>query len=70
MLDATGGCGSDADLGGMGYAQQYYDERLLREVLLPRAAAVSPHMILNFHRRKVLELPKSYGSPFLLKDES
>ncbi|MFA5941091.1 MAG: acyl-CoA dehydrogenase family protein [Sinimarinibacterium sp.] len=47
-------------LGGMGYAQEYHLERLLREVLIPRTAPVSPHMILNFLAEKVLELPKSY----------
>jgi acyl-CoA dehydrogenase len=46
--------------GGMGYAQEYHVERLLREVLIPRTAPVSPHMILNFLAEKVLELPKSY----------
>jgi len=47
-------------LGGMGYAQEYHVERLLREVLIPRTAPVSPHMILNYIAEKVLELPKSY----------
>jgi acyl-CoA dehydrogenase len=47
-------------LGGMGYAQEYHVERLLREVLIPRVAPVTPHMILNFLAEKVLELPKSY----------
>ena len=47
-------------LGGMGYAQEYHVERLLREVLIPRIAPVSPHMILNFIAERVLELPKSY----------
>ena len=47
-------------LGGMGYAQEYHVERYLREVLIPRTAPVSPHMILNFIAEKVLELPKSY----------
>lgn len=47
-------------LGGMGYAQEYHVERLLREVLIPRIAPVSPHMILNFLAEKVLDLPKSY----------
>jgi acyl-CoA dehydrogenase len=47
-------------LGGMGYAQEYHVERLLREILIPRTAPVSPHMILNFLAEKVLELPKSY----------
>jgi acyl-CoA dehydrogenase len=47
-------------LGGMGYAQEYHVERLLREVMIPRIAPVSPHMILNFLAEKVLDLPKSY----------
>ncbi len=47
-------------LGGMGYAQEYHLERYLREILIPRIAPVSPHMILNFLAEKVLELPKSY----------
>jgi acyl-CoA dehydrogenase len=47
-------------LGGMGYAQEYHVERLLREVLIPRTAPVSPHMILNFIAERVLDLPKSY----------
>ena len=47
-------------LGGMGYAQEYHVERYLREILIPRTAPVSPHMILNFLAEKVLELPKSY----------
>jgi acyl-CoA dehydrogenase len=49
-----------ATLGGMGYAQEYHVERYLREVLIPRTAPVSPHMILNFLAEKVLGLPKSY----------
>jgi acyl-CoA dehydrogenase len=47
-------------LGGMGYAQEYHVERLLREVLIPRTAPISPHMILNYIAERVLELPKSY----------
>jgi acyl-CoA dehydrogenase len=47
-------------LGGMGYAQEYHVERYLREVLIPRTAPVSPHLILNFLAEKVLDLPKSY----------
>ena len=47
-------------LGGMGYAQEYHVERLLREVLIPRTAPVSPHLILSFLAEKVLGLPKSY----------
>jgi acyl-CoA dehydrogenase len=49
-----------ATLGGMGYAQEYHVERYLREVMIPRTAPVSPHMILNFLAEKVLGLPKSY----------
>ncbi len=47
-------------LGGMGYAKEYHVERYLREVLIPRTAPVSPHMILNYLAERVLELPKSY----------
>ncbi len=47
-------------LGGMGYAQEYHVERLLREVLIPRTAPVTPHLILSFLAEKVLDLPKSY----------
>jgi len=47
-------------LGGMGYAKEYHIERYLREVLIPRTAPVSPHMILNYIAERVLELPKSY----------
>ena len=47
-------------LGGMGYAQEYHVERYLREILIPRTAPVSPHMILNYIAEKVLDLPKSY----------
>lgn len=47
-------------LGGMGYAQEYHVERYLREVLIPRTAPVSPHMILNFLAERALGLPKSY----------
>jgi acyl-CoA dehydrogenase len=47
-------------LGGMGYAQEYHVERLLREVLIPRTAPISPHMIMNFIAERVLDLPKSY----------
>ncbi|HKY91136.1 MAG TPA: acyl-CoA dehydrogenase family protein [Nevskiaceae bacterium] len=47
-------------LGGMGYAQEYHVERYVREILIPRTAPVSPHMILNFLAEKVLDLPKSY----------
>ncbi len=47
-------------LGGMGYAKEYHVERYLREVLVPRTAPVSQHMILNYIAERVLELPKSY----------
>ncbi|MBU6208179.1 MAG: acyl-CoA/acyl-ACP dehydrogenase, partial [Alphaproteobacteria bacterium] len=47
-------------LGGMGYAQEYNIERYLREILIPRTAPISPHMILNYLAEKVLDLPKSY----------
>jgi acyl-CoA dehydrogenase len=47
-------------MGGMGYAQEYHVERYLREVLIPRIAPVSPHLIMNFIAERVLELPKSY----------
>jgi acyl-CoA dehydrogenase len=47
-------------LGGMGYAQEYHVERYLREILIPRTAPVSSHMILNFLAEKVLDLPRSY----------
>jgi acyl-CoA dehydrogenase len=49
-----------ATLGGMGYAQEYHVERLMREVMIPRTAPISPHMILNFIAEKVLDLPRSY----------
>jgi acyl-CoA dehydrogenase len=51
---------SMATLGGMGYAQEYHVERLMREVMIPRTAPISPHMILNFIAEKVLDLPRSY----------
>ena len=47
-------------LGGMGYAQEYHVERLLRESLIPRIAPISNQMILNFISEKALGLPKSY----------
>ncbi|MGE0038786.1 MAG: acyl-CoA dehydrogenase family protein [Xanthobacteraceae bacterium] len=46
--------------GGMGYSREFHVERYLREVMIPRIAPVTPHMILNFIAEKVLELPKSY----------
>jgi acyl-CoA dehydrogenase len=47
----------------MGYGQQYHVERLLREVLIPRAAAVSPHMILNFIAEKCWNCPNPMEAP-------
>jgi acyl-CoA dehydrogenase len=47
-------------LGGMGYAQEYHVERLLRESLIPRIAPIGNQMILNFIGEKALGLPKSY----------
>ena len=46
--------------GGMGYAEEYVVERLLRESLIPRIAPVSPQMILNYIAERVLGLPRSY----------
>jgi len=46
--------------GGMGYAREFHVERLLREVLIPRIAPVSPEMILNYISERVLKLPRSY----------
>jgi acyl-CoA dehydrogenase len=46
--------------GGMGYSKEFHVERYLREVMIPRIAPVTPHMILNFIAEKVLGLPKSY----------
>jgi acyl-CoA dehydrogenase len=47
-------------MGGMGYAKEYHIERYFREVMVPRIAPVSAHMILNYIAERVLELPKSY----------
>src|SRR5262252_8541383 len=46
--------------GGMGYSKEFHVERYLREVLIPRIAPITPHMILNFIAEKVLNLPRSY----------
>lgn len=46
--------------GGMGYAREFHVERLLREVMIPRLAPVSPQLILCYIAEKVLGLPKSY----------
>jgi len=46
--------------GGMGYSKEFHVERYLREVMIPRIAPITPHMILNFIAEKALGLPKSY----------
>src|SRR5437016_2169359 len=46
--------------GGMGYSKEFHVERYLREVMIPRIAPITPHMILNFIAEKVSGLPKSY----------
>ena len=35
-------------------------DTIVREVMVPRIAPITPHMILNFIAEKVLGLPKSY----------
>jgi len=46
--------------GGMGYAKEFHVERLMREVMIPRIAPVSPQLILCYIAEQVLGLPKSY----------
>ena len=46
--------------GGMGYAKEYFVERLWREVRLYKLAPVSQEMALNYMAEHVLGLPKSY----------
>jgi acyl-CoA dehydrogenase len=46
--------------GGYGYAREYHVERYMREIMIPRIAPVTPHLILCFIAEKVLGLPKSY----------
>jgi acyl-CoA dehydrogenase len=46
--------------GGMGYAQEYHVERLLRESLIAKLAPVSEQLILSNIAERVLKLPKSY----------
>ncbi len=46
--------------GGMGYAQEYHVERLLRESVIARLAPVSEQLILCNIAERVLGLPKSY----------
>ena len=46
--------------GGMGYAQEYHVERLLRESLLAKIAPITEQLILSNIAERVLKLPKSY----------
>jgi len=46
--------------GGMGYAQEYHVERLLRESLIAKIAPVTEQLILSNIAERVLKLPKSY----------
>jgi acyl-CoA dehydrogenase len=46
--------------GGMGYAQEYHVERLLRESLIGRIAPVSQQLVSCFIAERVLGLPRSY----------
>ena len=46
--------------GGMGYAQEYQVERLLRESVIARIAPVTEQLILSNIAERVLKLPKSY----------
>lgn len=46
--------------GGYGDAREYHVERYLREIMIPRIAPVSSHLILCFIAEQVLGLPKSY----------
>jgi acyl-CoA dehydrogenase len=46
--------------GGMGYAQEYHVERLLRESLIARIAPISRELILSYLAERVLGQPKSY----------
>jgi acyl-CoA dehydrogenase len=47
-------------LGGYGYAKEFHVERYMREVMIPRIAPVTPHLILCYIAERVLGLPKSY----------
>ena len=46
--------------GGMGYAREFYVERLWREIRLYKIAPVSQQMALNYLAEHVLGLPRSY----------
>src|SRR3984957_4303802 len=45
--------------GGFGSSTDYHVERYLREVMIPRIAPVSPHLILCYIAERALGLPKS-----------
>jgi acyl-CoA dehydrogenase len=45
--------------GGFGYGKEFYVERYLREVMIPRVAP-SAHIWRKLHRRRVPGLVKSY----------
>ena len=47
-------------LGGYGYAKEFHVERYMREVMIPRIAPITPHLILCYIAERVLGLPKSY----------
>ena len=47
-------------LGGYGYAKEFNVERYMREVMIPRIAPITPHLILCYIAERVLGLPKSY----------
>jgi acyl-CoA dehydrogenase len=46
--------------GGYGYAKEFHVERYMREIMIPRIAPITPHLILCFIAERVLGLPKSY----------
>ena len=46
--------------GGMGYAQEFHVERLMRESMIPRLAPVSQEMVKSFIAEQALDQPKSY----------
>ena len=46
--------------GRYGRARACHVKRYLREIIIPRIAPVSPHLILCFIAEQVLGLPKSY----------
>jgi acyl-CoA dehydrogenase len=46
--------------GGFGYAKEYVVERFFREMMIPRIAPITPHLILCYIAERALGLPKSY----------